>query len=227
MTSISLSVVEKDGSRTPISLEVQEILLAGYTGRDRAEVLKHIGELQQLGVAPPPQVPMVYVIEPELITVDGIVSVKADQTSGEVEFCLAPSPLGLLVGVASDHTDREQEAIDVTASKRLCPHPVSREVWRYDDIRDHWDSIQVRSWAVSGDTRQAYQDGRLDAFMSVDALLSELARQGHGDLEGRIVFGGTLPTTDGFIFAHRFEAQLHDPLLGRTLTCAYDVSIEP
>jgi hypothetical protein len=223
---ISLSIVEKDGSRTAVSVHVQEVLLAGYTGRNRDDVLAHIRELQRIDIAPPPHVPMVYSIDPELLTHDGTVSVNAEQTSGEVEFYLVPSSQGLLVGVASDHTDRNQEAIDVASSKRLCRHPVSREVWRYDDIRDHWDAIELRSRAVVDGKPQSYQDGRLDAFMTVDALVHELACQGHRDLEGRILFGGTIPTTDGFVYASRFEAELHDPLLRRTLTCAYDVELQ-
>ena len=39
----------------------------------------------------------------------------------------------------------------------------------------------------------------------------------------KLIFGGTLPTIGGFNFGQRFEVELHDPVLDRSLTCAYDV----
>jgi hypothetical protein len=218
-----VSVVEADGRATSVSVPVRRVLLAGYTGRDRAKVLEHIHELEELGVAPPERVPMVYVVGPELLTTEPRVAVSGPETAGEVEFYLVPTADGLLVGVGSDHTDRKHEAIDVAASKALCPKIASREAWRYDDVRDHWDRIEIRSWVTDDTGRRLYQDGHLDAFMTVEDVLEEVRRAGRPDLEGHVVFGGTLPTTGGFVYGRRFETELHDPVLGRRLTCAYDV----
>jgi hypothetical protein len=182
-------------------------------------------ELAELGVAPPERVPMVYVVEPDLVTTASRLVVKGTQTSGEVEFFLAPTPDGLLVGVGSDHTDREQEAIDVATSKRLCPKVVSRSVWRYADVEDHWDQIEIRAWVTKDGERRLYQEGTLAAFMPVADLLAELERVGYPDLAGRLVFGGTLPALGGFVYGERFECELRDPLLDRRLACAYDVVV--
>ena len=73
-------------AREAVSVQVEEVLLAGYTGRDRAAVQQHIQELQTLGVAPPPRVPMVYVVPPNLVTMDGCIDVGSRHTTGEVEF---------------------------------------------------------------------------------------------------------------------------------------------
>jgi hypothetical protein len=83
---------------------VRRALLAGYTGRDRAQVMDHVRELEAIGVQRPPRVPMVFDVPPELLT----------------------TGTQLLVGVGSDHTDREQEAVDLDASKRACPKAMSR-----------------------------------------------------------------------------------------------------
>lgn len=48
---------------------------AGYTGRNRDAVNHHIEELKQLGVAPPPRVPMLYPLIPSLVTNDSEISV--------------------------------------------------------------------------------------------------------------------------------------------------------
>ena len=222
-----LELVETDGRSTPLRLSLSEVLLAGYTGRDRDKVLEHIEELKQLGVAPPPRVPMVYEVAPELVTTDQSISVTGAETSGEVEFYVAPGQHGLVVGVGSDHTDRQAEAIDVAYSKTLCPKPVSRQVWRYDDIREHWDRLEIRAWVTQGGRRRVYQQGALDAFMRVEDVLSELNRAGYADVEGRLIFGGTLPTSEGFVYGDRFETELVDPVLGRSLRCAYNVVVRP
>ncbi len=223
MTQLAISVVEKDGRAAERLVPVERVLLAGYTGRDRARVLEHVRELQQLGVAPPPRVPMVYEVAPSLVTVEPRIVVNNTATSGEVELVVIPAGDGLLVGVGSDHTDRAREAIDVAESKTLCPKVVSREVWRYEDLKDHWDRIEIRAWTTDDGGRRLYQEGRLDAFMKVEDLLAEVRQSGHDALDGRLIFGGTIPTTGGFVYGRRFEAELRDPVLGRSLHCGYDV----
>ena len=41
----------------PLALDVQRLIIAGWTGRDAAAVQHHIEELQALGVKPPATVP--------------------------------------------------------------------------------------------------------------------------------------------------------------------------
>jgi len=222
MKKLTFSILETDGRQTSIIVPIQEILLAGYTGRDRAKVLEHIRELAVLGVAPPEQVPMVYIVPAELATMDPLIAVGGPETSGEAEFYLVPTANGLLVGIGSDHTDRKQEAVDVAASKALCPKALSPEVWRYDSVRGHWDQLEIRSWVTDQNGRRLYQQGRLDTLLAVEDILAEIARLGH-QLEGRIVFGGTLPTIGDLTYGGRFTAELRDPVLGRSIRCAYDV----
>jgi hypothetical protein len=226
VSQLDLRIVEADGQISQSSTAVEQVLLAGYTGRDRATVMEHIHELEKLGVAPPARIPTVFVVAPELLTSAPGIQVDGSQTSGEAEFFLVPEGDDWLVGVGSDHTDRHHEAIDITASKSMCPKVVSSSVWRYRDVQDHWDQLQLRAWVTSdADGRRLYQDGRLGEFLSVRDLLGELHAAGHVDLLGRVVFGGTLPLLGGFAFAPRFGAELYDPLLERTLSCAYDVAV--
>jgi hypothetical protein len=228
VTELSLTTVDKHGGTTAAPINVERVLLAGYTGRDRASVMQHIEELRELGVKPPERVPMVYEVGAELLTTASRIEVTSASTSGEVEFYLVQTPDGVLVGVGSDHTDREAEAIDVAESKRRCPKVISAHAWRYADVVDHWDEITIRAWvSVHGVASKLYQDGRLDAFLRVDDLLSEIRAAGYADdaLQRAIVFSGTIPTTGGFVFAHHFEAELRDPVLNRVLTCAYGVDV--
>ena len=68
-----------------IELEPDAFTIAGYTGRDRAMVQKHIDELEREGIAPPPEVPMWYVMPPEILTTAATIEVTSPQSCGEVE----------------------------------------------------------------------------------------------------------------------------------------------
>ena len=224
MITIELEVVGRSSQRT-IAVPVDEVLLAGYTGRDRTRVLEHIHELEKLGVAPPPQVPMVYVVSPDLLSTAQTITVATERTSGEAEFYVVPSGDDLFVGVGSDHTDREHEAVDVAASKRMCPKVLSRGVWRYGDVADHWDKIELASWATVGEERRLYQHGTLADFLPFEVLLDQVRGAGYPDLHRRVIFGGTLAVPGGFVYAEHFASQLYDPVLDRKLTCAYAVTV--
>jgi len=222
---LDLNIAELDGRTVPATFTIDEVLLAGYTGRDRAKILQHIHELETLGVAPPPRIPMVFVVDPDLLTTHPHIGVSEQQTSGEAEFYLLQSDDGLLVGVGSDHTDRKHEAIDVAESKGRCPKVLSAWVWRYADVQDHWDQLQLRAWVTDADGRRLYQSGQLSEFLAIDELLAELRATGHADMLHRIVFGGTLPLIGSFAFSHIFEAELRDDVLDRRLDCGYEIRL--
>lgn len=223
MSRLQLVVNHAGGRSRPIEADIARVLLAGYTGRDRAKVLEHVRELAALGVAPPARVPSIYVVPPALVTTESRVQVTGTETSGEAEFFLLLTPEGVLVGAGSDHTDRAHEAVNVDESKAMCPKPIARQVWPYAEVSPHWDRLELRSWVTDAAGRRLYQEGPLEALLPVGALLEELASAGHVDLAGHAVFGGTLPTHGGLVYGHHFEVELHDPVLGRSLTCAYDV----
>jgi len=220
---VRLRVCETDGRRRPVEVPIDQIILAGYSGRDRAVVQAHIRELERLGVAPPARVPAIYTVSPELLTTSARLEVGGATTSGEAEFVLVPSPHGLLVGVGSDHTDRAHEAIDVAESKARCGKVMSVEVWPLHALEAHWDRLELRAWTSDGHERRLYQEGCLASLLEPASLLQEVERAGLPTTAGALIFGGTLPTLGGFAFGRRFEAELHDPVLGRRLHCAYNV----
>jgi hypothetical protein len=223
--TLHLSVRELDGQVTSVAAPIDQLILVGYTGRDRAAVLDHIRELQDLGVAPPPSVPAMYEVSPALVTSEPRLVVGSPETSGEAEFYVQHTCLGVLIGVGSDHTDRRHEAIDIAESKGLCGKVISRDVWRLTDVEAHWDSLELCAWSTRQGERRVYQSGRLETLMRVPELLAEVAAAGLA-AERAMVFGGTLPTVDGFVYASRFEVELHDPVLHRTLSVAYDIAVE-
>ena len=73
--------VEFDGS----VVEIDQLVIAGWTGRDVAALDHHIEELKAIGVQPPSKVPLYYRVAASLLTQAVSIQVLGDDTSGEVE----------------------------------------------------------------------------------------------------------------------------------------------
>ena len=111
-----------DGSGT-LDIHIDALIVAGWTGRDKAAVQHHIDELGELGVAPPSKTPLFYRVGADLLTQADRIQVVGEATSGEAEAVLIAGPDGRYVTLGSDHTDREAEAASVALSKQACPKP--------------------------------------------------------------------------------------------------------
>jgi|ERR1035437_9086363 hypothetical protein len=209
----------------PINVDVDVLLLAGYTGRDQAAVRAHIEELERHGVSAPSIVPTVYAVPATRLSTASRIAVHGERTSGEAEFVLCKRDGHLLVGVASDHTDRELEEYSVVKSKQGCDKPISFELWSCDDVSDHWDQLVLSADVLTETGPVRYQEGTLDSLMSRDSILEEVKRRA-GTIDRAMVFSGTLPLIGGeFRYGQGFRAQLLDPVLNRSLVCEYTVEV--
>ena len=197
---------------------VDELVIAGWTGRDEAALRKHIRELEELGVKPPKTTPIFYRVAADLLTQAHEIQVSGPDTSGEVEFVLLAKPDGLWVTVGSDHTDRKAETIGVSLSKQLCAKPISRDAWRYDDVKPHWERLVLRSWADG----ELYQEGPVTAMRSPEDLLARYPLK-----PGWVMFCGTLAAKGGIRPATLFRMELEDPLRKRKLAHEYRVDVLP
>jgi len=198
--------------------EFQQLVIAGWTGRDEAALRKHIKELEEIGVKPPKTTPIFYRVSADLFCHAEEIQVSGPDTSGEVEFVLMQGK-ELRVAVGSDHTDRKAETIGVSLSKQLCAKPVSRESWRYDEVKSHWEKLTLRAWADG----ELYQEGPVTAMRSPEDLL-----QRYGGLKnGWAMFCGTLAAKGGIRPAGRFAMELEDPVLKRKLKHEYRIHVLP
>jgi hypothetical protein len=125
-----------------------------------------------------------------LLTSSDSIEVLGDQSSGEAECVVYSVDGALFVGVGSVHTDRKAEAIGVSLSKQMCAKPVSREVWRLDDVAGHWDTLVLRSYAGVGGERWLYQEGSVKAMLPPTELFRLCG--GGGLAAGTAMFCGTL-----------------------------------
>lgn len=223
MRYLSLEVISHKGIKR-IGLGVRRLLLAGYSGRDQEVVRRHVEELKRLGVPTPNKVPALYEVSPSLLTVENLVKVRNQSTSGEVEYVLiVASKSEIYVTVGSDHTDREMERVDVLKAKEACPKIIAPRVWPYEEVLDHWDELILRSITKVGSHRIVYQEGTLSLLLRPETLLEVFnARR-----DGTILFSGTIPAREGLsLHTDFFEMHLIDPRLNREIHHSYEVIVE-
>ncbi|ASV98438.1 DUF2848 domain-containing protein [Paraburkholderia aromaticivorans] len=225
MQQVSFNVAEPAGGSRADIAEVNRLTIAGWAGRDQAAIEHHIAELAELGVRRPSTTPCFYRLGAELLTQAEQIDVVGVKSSGEAECVLVHSKTGLLVTVGSDHTDREVEAYGVTVSKQVCPKPVARDAWRFDEVSGHWDQLELRAYAVTNGERRVYQQGSVAALLPAADLLARAPLA-----SGAAMFCGTLPVQGGIVGmadGDALELELHDPVLNRTLRHAYRVRALP
>jgi hypothetical protein len=207
----------------PRRIEIMQLVIAGWTGRDKASVEKHIAELAAIGVRRPRAVPSFYRLGAGLLTTAREIEVVGTDSSGEVEFVLVSAPDGLYVGVGSDHTDRKVETYGVTVSKQMCPKPLGAELWPFAELDAHWDRLILRSHVTRGGKRLLYQEGEASRMLAPRELMARLSGSAGFLAPGTAMFCGTLAVRGEIGGGERFEVELRDPLMNRSLRHEYAV----
>ncbi|MFF5564831.1 DUF2848 domain-containing protein [Streptomyces sp. NPDC012623] len=211
-----------DGSTR--SVDVVQVLNAGYAGRSQDDVAAHVAELAELGVPAPSVTPALYPVSPYLAQHTDRVSVQHGRTSGEAEWALVVDGGGeLLLTAACDHTDRELEVHGVAWSKNASPDVLARRAWPLADVQERLDELTLRAWVTHDGEESVIQDGTL-AELLTPAYWAEVLRE-RGDLvPGTVLISGTIPMAEGVDqFADRWRVELADPATGDTIGLAYDV----
>lgn len=203
----------------PLAVPVATAIIAGWTGRDKAAQLKHIRELEELGIKAPISTPVFYRVAARRLTTAHAIEVCGEASSGEVEFVLLRHGGKLWVGVGSDHTDREAETHGITLSKQMCEKPLAAEFWDLGEVAAHWDRLVLRSAIHEDAGTVIYQEGPVTTMLPPEELL---ARWNAPFEDGCMMFCGTLAARGGIRPTRRFEFELEDPVLGRRLSHAYD-----
>jgi 4-hydroxyphenylacetate 3-monooxygenase len=210
----------------PEQLEIKDpnLVVAGYTGRNTDDVMRHIEELEAHGIPRPPSVPTYWVLPNWLLLTSGArAQVISGRTSGEIEpVIIRAADRKLFVAAGSDHTDRHLEATSLTLAKLTCPKIISSEVRRYEDIEPMWDEVSLRSYTDGGG--EPYQDGSLAQLRRPPEILAQVDKIGLAPERALVLFLGTVPLQRGeFVFARAFAGALEAPIDGWLLTCKYDI----
>ncbi len=211
-----------DGAIERRNVQVDQLVIAGWTGRDRAAVEKHIAELEALGVKRPATTPIFYRASAARLTIDDEIEALGDASSGEAEFILLQHAGRLWVGAGSDHTDREVEKYGVSVSKQMCDKPMAAAFWPIVEVAPHWERLMLRSYIADKGKRALYQEGAVTAMLDPLALIKEFAGKA-GLKDGTLMFCGTLAARGGVRPSDVFEFELEDPELKRKIVHRYRV----
>lgn len=222
---LEFEMVTSTGAATR-QIEVTDVVVGGWTGRDVAALQAHIDEMADLGVPGPAEVPMFYRVAAAHLTTADEIQVVGDDTSGEVEYFVVADKGELWLGVASEHTDRKAETQGITIAKQLCEKPLSSQLWAVSELTAQWDQLILRAWIFENGRRVLYQEGALSEMRHVDELIRRYTDGGQL-ANGTLLFGGTLAAIGGVRPATRFEFEIEDPVLGRQISHGYDIRVLP
>lgn len=213
-------IFANDNERLDCSID--QLVVAGWTGRNSDAVKHHIDELAQLGIAPPSTVPLYYRVSDSLLTQSPNIQVLGSSSSGEAEPLILRQQNQWYLGLGSDHTDRELEAHSVAASKQACVKPVAKQVWELDSVINHLDDILLRCSIRENDEIVLYQSGSLAALKPLQSLIDGVTLD-----ENAAMLCGTLAAIGSVRPATEYHMELEDPVLNRTITLTYNVKELP
>lgn len=221
MTTLTFNCVSKAGEAQR-DFAIDEVIIAGWTGRDADAVEAHIVELEELGVKRPDTVPCYYFVTDDRLTQRDEIQVLGHDSTGEIEFFMVHDGEQLWVGIGSDHTDREVETYDITVSKQICSKPVSKTLWPLNELREHWDQLEMRSWRNVNGENVLYQEGKVTTMLEPEDLLERYAGVSSETFKpGMLMFGGTLAAIGGIQNTDKLSLELRDPVLDRTISFSY------
>ncbi len=222
MSHIIFTLQGKD-STAELPLDYERVFAIGYAGRDLAKTMEHIKELERdLGVPAPKKIPTIFQMGNYVLTQEKDLVFVGEKTCGEVEYVIVIKNGKVYIGLGSDHTDRELEADNVPKAKQVCAKPIACEVWDYEDVKDHWDGIKLRSWQIVDGEEILYQEGTLADILPVEKILSELNER-VGGIDNCVIFSGTVPVREGFRFGTNFRYEMEDEILRRKIASEYNV----
>ncbi|NIQ33340.1 MAG: DUF2848 domain-containing protein, partial [Nitrososphaeria archaeon] len=112
-----------------------------------------------------------------LVTQEDVIEVQGPQTSGEVEYVAVMDKGEAFISVGSDHNDRTlvrlwtpslDKVYDTAKSKQMVPAVVASDAWKYEDVKDHWDQLNLRSYITVSGNKIPYQDFKLGDLFDLE-----------------------------------------------------------
>lgn len=219
---MNITIETLNGSRE-LSLQLKNLLVVGFAGKDIEKTMEHIRELEEEGIKCPKSVPVLYQCSKELLTTSDTIEVIGDKTSGEIEYLILVHKGKYYIGVGSDHTDRALEAVSIHKSKQVCLKPFATTFWPYEEVKDHFDTIKLKSTQILNGEFIEYQEGLTSDLLSLDMIINTLKKE--VDIENSLIYTGTVPLHNGFQYGEVFSCQLIDETLHRTIDLSYKIQI--
>jgi hypothetical protein len=240
--SCLLNIIEKDGSITQRTIKVEKLCFSRHASRDIKATQDTLNKKRAEGYSVHDN-PSICSISRYLLSQEDEIEVQGPHTSGEVEFVLIIDKKEILVSVGSDHNDRSLESLwskalgkvyDSVKSKQMAPAIIAKEAWRYNDLKEHWDELRLKSFITIQDKRIPYQDFALNKLLNPTYYFS---RAGIKKENGLFLFGGSQPPLqsvpsniycfqpliNGLFFPQDFNFEIIDQKNNRKISHSYIV----
>jgi len=204
--------------------------MAGREQPGGEELDDQLGKMNAAGVRTPEALPFVTPKPSNLITTDNVIQVNSTETAGEAEFVLYPTEDEVYVGVGNDHKIYDIASEMMHVANSTCPSVISSDMWVLDEISDHWDELQLRSWVERDGSLEPYQRASMSDFMRPERIVESVADSISDPITRTAIWSGTVGTdgVDPFpevISGDFYLIQLIDPVLDRRLVTQYAVDV--
>jgi len=231
MNSLEVTISTADERSTPKQIQVARMVNLGMAGRnppEGEELEKQLSQMNDAGVQTPESLPFVTPKPNYLLTTGDEIHVNSVDTAGEAEFVMYPTDEGIYIGVGNDHKMYEIASDMMHVANSTCPSVMSDEMWVYEEIADHWDEIELRSWIERDGELEPYQRAPLSAYMRPDDIVDAVADSITAPIMGTAIWSGTVGADGVDVFPEiisgdSYLVQLRDPVLNRRLSTRYDV----
>ena len=240
--TLTLNIMPSQGTPHSIDVDVEKVGCSRNAGRDIEATDVYLDEIRAKGYQVHPAAGICFRSR-YLITNEETIEVQGPQTSGEVEFVAVAHQEEIYISVGSDHNDRTLEELwtstlgkvfDTAKSKQMVPGVVARDAWPYDEVKDHWDEIVLKSHVTVAGQKIPYQEFRLANLLDLEYYLSHCPWLKE---DGSVLLGGSsdlvpeLPenvyqgqaSLDGVIFPPDFHVEMIDPVLDRSIAHSYSI----
>lgn len=239
---IKFRVHAKDGSVSQRSVRVKKLCFARNCSRDIEGQRQMLDRKRAQGYNVHGN-PSICMKSCYLLTNEDAIEVQGPQTSGEVEVVSIASEGEILISVGSDHNDRSLETMwtaalgkiyDTAKSKQMVPAVIAKDAWKYEDVVDHWDRLNMKSYVTVSDKKIPYQNFTLSVLVDLEYhfKINPWLKE-----NGTILFGGswsalsTVPdniykfqsSIKGLIFPQGFHFEIFDPVLKRSISHSYTI----
>ena len=208
---VSLQVHPRQGEAFPIEVEVRRIGFSRNAARDIEATKAGIAETHAKGYSMHPHAGICFRSR-YLLTSEAAIEVQGAQTSGEVEFVAIRHAGDFYISVGSDHNDRSLcemtttmlgKVYDTAKMKQLAPAAVACTAWLYEEVKDHWDDIVLRSYVTVDGKRIMLQEFPLSNLLNLNYYLDECSWFAE---DGSVLFGGSSSLAAG-VPDHVYQGQ--------------------
>jgi Protein of unknown function (DUF2848) len=202
--------------------EIRQLVLVGFSGRDRVALDRHIADMALAGIKPPAQTPCLYAVIPGLLTQQNAITVLGPHIAPEVEFVLFTWLGRQYLTIGTDLSDLEVERLlSAEKAKNLCAKPVARAAWPLDGVVDHWDELRL-NMACDG---VVVQDSAVSEIMRPETLFRLIEARLGGSAEARMIFSGTIAALGNIPSgAREIAIRLSDPIGKREINHDFRVT---